>query len=514
MYRVMIVDDEPLIREGLQTIVEWESYGFEVAATAADGLDALSSFNEMQIDLVIADIRMPGMDGLKLIEALRRQDKHCHILISSGYADFEYAKRAIEFKVDGYILKPVEEEDLIGYLEQIRAELDKRSEQHQFLQNEVERHREVLIQTLLNGSHLKPDAMDARAGQLQMNWKSYQVALVVPDDQAEGSKGAAELKRILSRIMERHKTGVAFTHDQYTGILLSDAYRSDDALQRLSELMEPELRSVRGGITIAIGAPEVHLGQIKSSFDEALQFVKQRFFAPVNRVLSRWTTPALSGTPDKKDRAEIDIESYTGQLFYAMDVGNKQSMAHLIGQAGREMTESGLTEQAVKTNYAQMVATALNRIIERYPELKSAGQETIAWVATLYGHSRMEMLQREIIGRLDAVIDSLGEADSDTLVKKMVDFIERNYSDHLKLETLAEIFNYNSAYLGKLFKNYTGEYFNTYLDKVRIKNARKLLEEGLKVYQVAERVGYTNVDYFHTKFKKYIGMSPSAYKNK
>ena len=96
----------------------------------------------------------------------------------------------------------------------------------------------------------------------------------------------------------------------------------------------------------------------------------------------------------------------------------------------------------------------------------------------------------------------------------MIDLINRNYFENLKLETLADVFNYNSAYLGKLFKNVTGEYFNTYVDKVRIEKAKQLLDQGMKVYQVAEKVGYTNVDYFHSKFRKYVGTSPSAHRKK
>ena len=100
----------------------------------------------------------------------------------------------------------------------------------------------------------------------------------------------------------------------------------------------------------------------------------------------------------------------------------------------------------------------------------------------------------------------------DYQIKKLIDFTHRNYHENLKLEALAELFNYNSAYLGKLFKNYTGQYFNTYLDQVRMENAKTYLTQGLKVYRVAERVGYSNVDYFHHKFKKYVGMSPSKFR--
>ncbi|MNJ60510.1 HTH-type transcriptional regulator YesS [compost metagenome] len=113
---------------------------------------------------------------------------------------------------------------------------------------------------------------------------------------------------------------------------------------------------------------------------------------------------------------------------------------------------------------------------------------------------------------LQQLMSNIGEKAKHREVKIMLDLIERNFSENLKLETLSGVLNYNSAYLGKLFKNETGEYFNTYLDKVRIEKAKSYLEDGLKVYQVAEKVGYTNVDYFHSKFKKYVGTSPSAYR--
>ena len=97
-------------------------------------------------------------------------------------------------------------------------------------------------------------------------------------------------------------------------------------------------------------------------------------------------------------------------------------------------------------------------------------------------------------------------------IKKITELIQRRYNENLKLETLSELFNYNSAYLGKMFKNTTGEYFNTYLDKVRIENAKQLLNQGMKVYEVAEKVGYMNPDYFNSKFRKYVGVSPTAFR--
>ena len=111
------------------------------------------------------------------------------------------------------------------------------------------------------------------------------------------------------------------------------------------------------------------------------------------------------------------------------------------------------------------------------------------------------------------VSEKLGNSGADSIVKRMGVFIQKNYSKDLKLEAIAKMFGYNSAYLGKIYKKATEESFNTTLDKVRIANAKKLLmNTDLKVYQVSEKVGYYNIDYFYSKFKKYVGLTPKEFK--
>ena len=108
----------------------------------------------------------------------------------------------------------------------------------------------------------------------------------------------------------------------------------------------------------------------------------------------------------------------------------------------------------------------------------------------------------------------LGYYSRDQLIEKMIGYINKNYGKSLKLETLAQLFGYNSAYLGKLFKSNVGESFNTYLERVRINNSQRMLREGnLKVYEISKNAGFKNVDYFYKKFKKYVGESPSEYRS-
>ena len=110
---------------------------------------------------------------------------------------------------------------------------------------------------------------------------------------------------------------------------------------------------------------------------------------------------------------------------------------------------------------------------------------------------------------------SVGYSSGENVLDEVLHYIQNNYQENLKLETLAPLFGYNSSYLGRLFTKKLDVNFNAYLDQVRIARAKELLDDGsLKVYEIAERVGYSNVDYFHRKFKKYVGTSPAEYRKK
>lgn len=111
------------------------------------------------------------------------------------------------------------------------------------------------------------------------------------------------------------------------------------------------------------------------------------------------------------------------------------------------------------------------------------------------------------------IMNAIGNSSSDSIIDDIVYYINHNFSDNIKLDTIAPLFGYNSSYLGKIFNKKMRESFNSYIDQVRIRHSKELLlERNLKVYEIAERVGYKNVDYFHKKFKKYVGESPAEFR--
>lgn len=143
MLKVLIVDDEPYIREGIKVMIDWGNYGFEICYEAGNGEDALQIIRDYEVDIVFTDIKMPVMGGLELIKQVKQNvDKEIRFVILSGYYEFEYAKKAIQYRVTDYLLKPIQEEELIDLLETInkRFIVLKRKEKE-----EEKRTRQLLI---------------------------------------------------------------------------------------------------------------------------------------------------------------------------------------------------------------------------------------------------------------------------------------------------------------------------------------------------------------------------------
>jgi two-component system response regulator YesN len=531
MIKVLIVDDEPKLREGLKFFIDWESYGYHVVDTAANGYDALSKYEQHHPDVVIADIRMPGMDGIQLIKALRKQDNDLHILILSGYADFDYAKKAITHRADGYLLKPVDEEELISYLETIKQAIELKEMSAQWNNTAKEYNREALISALIeqstytlsqNDDELAQDelVLYEQADELGLLWPSYQILLIsVQYEDESDTTTAALLKKKLADLYEKSNRGYSFTIHSLVGVLLKQPLLEVE-LQELytyiAEIVTPEAAY----FTAAISSRGYELQQVKTCFEEAKELLRQHFILDRGNILSNQLTnqcdDQCGDQLDEQETSEgfnkIDTLTFIEKLYYAIDISNGSLADKLIHRIGQYFVAEGFNEKIIKQRFAEILNVVFTKFVQKRSEQDIKNVEFSDALAEIYEVRTLYELYEKANLIVKEMMSNTGPEGKHQEVKIMLDLIQRNYSDNLKLETLAGVFNYNSAYLGKLFKNETGEYFNTYVDKVRIEKAKDFLEQGYKVYQVAEKVGYTNVDYFHTKFRKYVGTSPSAYR--
>ncbi|MFC4597364.1 response regulator [Cohnella hongkongensis] len=503
MYRVMIVDDEPLIREGLRTIIDWEAHGFLVADAVAGAAEALRRFPEAEPRLMIVDIRMPGMDGLELLRVVQERFRPCpRFLILSGHADFEYARTAMQLKVDGYLLKPIDEEELAKYLKHVRETLDADRTETSKAEG-----REDAIEKLLSGeSGVSPEAVG-------LSWSSYEVVLIKLLGRNElDAAVVAQAKRRLAERLGRAGEGTVFPAEPYIGVLLKDSAGRPSALSRIHRLIAGVCEEAGTDFDAASGGAVAHPTELQRSFQKARELMKLRFLFAGGEVYT--SAPELPRGAAEDEANGADATELEEKLFLALDAANADVAEAALRRLGAIWLAAGAPEQEIKTGFAARMSAALSKLSLSRPELREFVQSFDSELVSLYAEYRYGQLIDRLVSVVARVTGKLSVAGAgpDKQVQRMIELIRRNSSENLKLESLAEVLGYNSSYLGKLFKNVTGDPFNTYLDKVRIEKAKELLRQGMKVYQVAEKVGYANVDYFHAKFRKYVGMSPIAYR--
>lgn len=515
MMKVMIVDDEPRLRQGLQTLIPWESLGLTVTATASNGIEALEKIHQEPPDIAVVDIRMPLMDGLQLIQSLTSTGHQIQFIILSGYADFEYAKQAIKYGVSGYLLKPVDISEMKNTLKRVSERIkEDRLKQGQHQMKAV--NRDWFLHDLFapQDKFTDPAAMKSMAKEAGLLWSSYETVAVFPRvSEVERPDALQRLDHALKPIIEGRDMGVVTVSPPYVVLLLREPLRSK---QRREELYR-EIANASGDyrFVAATGGTVSVPEEINRSFLKAQELIKQAFFCEKGRLLG--PNPSLHSVPEStglsNHNVEETMEELVFRLYYSLDAGNQTMIRPLLEEAAAFFLTQEPDESFVKESFFFLSNAVIHKLTAGFRKEMKGTEEVSRFLKGIFEYEFLDELIDETCRFLLGLAEDAEPEGKEKELKIMINIIHRHYADNLKLETLAGMLNYSTAYLGQLFKNKTGEYFNTYLDRVRIQKAKELLEQGKKVYEVAELVGYTSVNYFHSKFKKYEGRSPSEFKN-
>ena len=261
-----------------------------------------------------------------------------------------------------------------------------------------------------------------------------------------------------------------------------------------------------GKMFITVGSAVSKITDIKSSYTEADELLKNRFKYLHCGVVTSETVSGDSGSTDETEELVNNIYAY-------IEINDIDKLAAVLERFQMSMCSGAYSAERIKVNCITAVMEIKSRLIKSVGDKKTEHFLNDEFIAKMGEKASLfdiiELMKKTFT---DLSCTYFGRTTKSTM-ERVVQYIQSNYSSELRLEQLATIFGYNRAYLGKVFHQYTGENFNNYLDRIRITEAKRLLaSEQYKVYEVAEMVGYTNINYFHNKFKKYVGISPLNYK--
>lgn len=500
MYKVIIIDDESLIREGLRSIVNWDTNGFEVVGEADDGISGAALVLEENPDLILVDIRMPGQTGLELINEVRSKGYVGKVIILTGYSEFEYAQKAIKLNVTSYLLKPIDEDELEKLLIKIKSDLDQELLTTTIIENSSSLKRIELCQKLIFETPLlEEDKSIIESDQFLESNSSYYTVLISKVE-GDGCIGEHFFEDYFSGKVQPIMITMA---DFYLLVFRNNTMRQLNLI--LQDLSKKYIEKSKEICFIAVGSEVKGYASLSSSYNNAIRLYNKRFLFR-NQPVVFWNNYISN---DNECKVSFIDSTY---LYGLIEVGNCEAIEVYFNRLEDSFTASDYSTAKIKGICVKGFVEVNEWLAYNYTSLADKLPENIKVVEKIYESAYLS----SIISHMKEVFiessELICDGSSENTMKRLLNYIHNNYSKNLKLEGLARLFNYNSSYLGKIFKENTGSSFNNYLDDIRIEHAKELLKtEKLKVYEISEMIGYGNVDYFYSKFKKYVGMSPKAF---
>lgn len=502
--KVLIIDDEPNVREGLKVIVPWEKHGFTVCGDAVDGIDGLQKIILLEPDLVLIDIRMPGMMGIAVIEEAQKRGFKGKFIITTGYSEFEYAKKAISLGVSSYVLKPIDEDELILEVDKLAKEIDNEKDiKGKASLGESFLHNQILIKALTTNPQDLGDVSPDQYTQLQLKYNQYHLAVL--DIEVSLNRRADIIEKIIAYIGTYEGIEAIEMNNEIVFIMTGD--KIEGQKEALANLHNKLISRYKVKSTIAFGREVLGFEEMPDAYKKLKSLMEKHFLLPQKLI---WEEEEEERT---EETIQIDATSISTQLYSLLQVGDAERLKEELKNIKEALVASRVNMHRTMGLLINILIKCLDHIRHQYAQYEISVPDGDLVIEEIYKCADID----EVIAYMEKELVSLGEqiereAPENTM-DKILYYIRNNYNKELRLELLAELFNYNSAYLGKSFKNYTGESFNVYIDKLRINKAKELLlKKDMRVYQISKQVGYKHIDYFHSKFKKYVGLSPLEYR--
>lgn len=513
MLKVLLIDDEPIIREGLKHIIDWKALDIEICGEADDGKKGIEQILKLNPDIAIVDIKMPEMNGLEMIEKLKEYHISCEMIVLTAFTDFKFAQKAIELGIFSYVLKPIEEDELTEKVCKLRDEILNSKAEKQYIDAGISLSREKVLQRLA----LRELGMDSieeynKKYQLGFPWQKYQITIIdIYDNNDYKTTVTNNIKAEAEQFVIQRKCGHVFEINGYIAILFNNiSLKPSNHI--IAELHKILLKKIGKDVVLILGPTVNSYDTIYTSCEHALKLINKKFIYGHKRIISNYNERA--NTDDLKNAIiKIDENDIIIKLYNAIDVDNHDYINNITEDILSFFLNCDDNESIIKSRYAHMYLMVISRILKDNESIKDDINSKDV-IDEIYKKDSLQELHGYFKFNIILISEILAKLRPENFLDKILDYINRNYYNDIKLEGLAEIFSYNSAYLGKLFKNNTGIPFNTYIDTIRINKAKDMLKEGMRVYQVAEKVGYKDIAYFYKKFKKYAGVHPTIFKEK
>ena len=525
MIKILIVDDEPFIRQGLKILINWEEYGYEIVGEASNGIEAIKELENTHIDLIIVDIKMPEMNGIELIEYVREKiSSNIKFIVLSGYYEFEYAKKAIKCNVTDYILKPIQKDELIKVLKSFKEDYIKQEDRYTIQKIKDKDIYDKYLNKIIYGKsdnysveyvkkHLNLSG-GLRYIIIEINYYDDKGIKISYDEKRAGQE--AFYKNMVEWLGKNYYNVVADTNNHNESYDIGFIY--DKKLAEEQGLSEQDYISKLQLNMKQIQNYEfyIYIGQKVNLIEELALSYKSATVAKLFSEFSNGNNIAYyEEMMEKKEfRHNID-KQYMDNLIHEIEENNEEEIIKCVDKIYTSFKECRIDLEIITINMNYLLFNLINSA--RQLDSEADQQEVMKYISSI---SFEQMVSRGSAKHLEKFslefsryLSQLRHNTFQGILSHIDKEISEHYMEKLSLKYLSEKYYINSAYLGQVFKKQYNVSFKDYLNVYRIEKAADLLRRSDdKIYKIAEKVGYNNTDYFINKFVQIKEKTPLQYR--
>ena len=527
LYNVLLVDDEADVLLAMKKKINWEALGFCLAGTAENGQEALEMTEQLHIDVVMTDIKMPYMDGLTLCRRLKENYRNMKVIIYSGFDDFEFAREAVHLEAEEYLLKPISAKDMQEVFSRVKKKLDQEYNEYRNLSRLSEYYRkslpamrEQLVMGILEG-HLTGERARAMMETYEMELEApfYAVSMLYAEASVreETDQAARFLTLPLKDMVQdylRDKirfVSTSFLDQVIVVFLLEQPEDMEQVLYHMDQVCKMGFRVLKASVTAAVSQICTQTEALHTAYVEAASAMEYKTILGSGQVLYINDIEPCSRETDFA--AECDFR----ELIRAVKLGDRNEtdveISRFMDGIRRETISPGQYQLLFMELFAELM-----KIVRAYKLQPSQifGEHAGSW-QELYKYISVDELEKclqEVCTKLRHALHHERRDSTARLTEQATAYIREHYQENdLSADSICRYLNVSAAYFSTIFKREVGMSFVAYLTKVRLEHAVELLRTTEdKTYIIASQVGYTEPNYFSYVFKKQYGISPSRYR--
>lgn len=475
MKKILIVEDEKMIRQGLHAMVTRSSVSVEEIILCKNGQEAYDVISNSRIDILITDIRMPKMDGIELVKKIQNLDHKPKVMVISGYDDFSYAVELMHYGVKEYILKPVEREKI----EQVLLKLEAEIEEEQKIELDYVKIGYQQLKYMLMYNHMSESEIIA----IETRFRDY----IIKEDFVIC---CTNYKVIEDRIINKH------------AIIIEDINGQSACIINAS-MKDEFINNQLNGYYVGVSNVHSTIRELKVAYEEAF-YARKRTFATSNRI---------TVFKEQEKTNETVSNDMLDQLVHMIGTDKFENAFKILNRI-IYMTKE---EQLDMDQFCLIMRSIIDKICITYKNVLDFSNVDYLNIKNVYEYDNLPCYHKAIMSWMKDIHDKL-EVEYDDYKNKQkiqlaINYIQENYNKDINMAVVSNYVSMNYSLFSYLFKQYNGMNFVNYVKAKRMNEATKLLEETeLKIIDISNYIGYENEKHFMKVFRGVYGVSPSEYR--